>query len=63
MEYLLDDNHIDDELKERYEKWIRDGKPGPSTEERLADIDISRELKILGLKEEDVYGNKERNHR
>ena len=56
MEYLLDDNEfVGCKLKERYEKWIRDGKPGPTIEERLADIDISRELKILGLNEEDAY--------
>ena len=42
----------DDEIFERYKKWIDDGKPGMTYEERLANIDISRELEMLGLTEE-----------
>ena len=53
VEYSLEDNNFDTELMERYKKWIEDGKPGLSIEERLANIDISRELEILGLDEKD----------
>lgn len=31
----------------KYQKWIKDGKPGPEISEYLDKIDISREMEIL----------------